>query len=339
MDNALTIGESNNKKESRGSVAVWLRFSSLPIDFTRLTTYPALMMWLILGLISAVFLGLYDVCKKASLRDNAVLPVLFLATVSSALPFVILAILSQWLGMESLGKAYVASVSLQVHGLLMLKSFIVASSWVCAYFAFKHLPITLGAPIRASQPVLTLIGAVILFSERFSVLGWCGMMLTLGAYFALSLVGQKEGVRFVRNRWVGLLLLGTVFGAISSLYDKYLLRHYAPMVVQAYFSLYLVVILGIVFIVCWWPQRRQHTPFQWRWSIPAIGLLLAAADFCYFNALALPGSLIAMLSVVRRSNVLVSFSLGALLFKEKNIRKKALALTGIVIGIILIGLG
>ncbi|MEI8140102.1 MAG: EamA family transporter [bacterium] len=296
-------------------------------------------MWLILGLISAVFLGLYDVCKKASLRENAVLPVLFLATVSTALPFAVLAILSQWLGPESLGRAYVASVSWHVHGLLMLKSLIVASSWVCAYFAYKHLPITLGAPIRAAQPVLTLLGAMLIFSERFSLLGWCGMLTALGSYFALSVVGQKEGVRFVRNGWVGLLLMGAFLGAVSSLYDKYLLCRYAPMVVQAYFSLYLVVILGLVFALCWWPQRHRHTPFQWRWTIPAIGLLLAVADFCYFNALALPGSLIAMLSVVRRGNVLVSFSLGALIFKEKNIRQKAFALTGIVVGIILIGLG
>lgn len=296
-------------------------------------------MWLILGLISAVFLGVYDVCKKASLRNNAVLPVLFLATVSTAMPFAVLTLLSQWLGPDTLGRAYVASVSLHVHGLLMLKSLIVASSWVCAYFAYKHLPLSLGAPIRASQPIVTLIGALVIFSERFSLLGWIGMLTAVGSYFALSLAGEKEGIRFTRNGWVGLLLLGTLLGAVSALYDKYLLCRYAPMVVQAYFSLYLVVILGLVFAICWWPQRRLHTPFQWRWTIPAIGLLLAVADFCYFHALALPGSLIALLSVVRRGNVLISFSLGAVIFKEKNIRQKALALTGIVVGIILIGLG
>jgi len=169
-------------------------------------------MWLMLGLISAVFLGLYDVCKKASLKDNAVLPVLFLATVSTALPFAVLTILSQWLGPDILGRAYVAQVSWRVHGLLMMKSLIVSSSWVCAYFAYKHLPITLGAPIRAAQPVLTLMGAMIIFSERFSLLSWCGIMMAVGSYFALSITGQKEGVRFVRNGWVGLLLLGTLLG-------------------------------------------------------------------------------------------------------------------------------
>ena len=44
-------------------------------------------MWLILAFISATFLGFYDTSKKASLRGNAVLPVLFLNTVFSTLIF------------------------------------------------------------------------------------------------------------------------------------------------------------------------------------------------------------------------------------------------------------
>ncbi len=309
------------------------------VDFAGRSPYPAPIMWLILGLISAFFLGLYDVCKKASLGQNAVLPVLFWATVSAAAPFAVLVVGSYGLGPERLGPAYVEAVPLQVHGLLMLKSLIVASSWVCAYFAFKHLPLSLSAPIRASQPILTLLGALVIFSERFSLMAWAGMSLALGSYFALSLAGRKEGIHFARNGWVGLLLVGTFFGAVSSLYDKFLLCRFKPLVVQAYFSLYLVVIMGVIIALCWWPQRKKHTPFEWRWTIPAIGILLAIADFCYFNALALPGSQIALLSVVRRGNVLVSFSVGAWIFKERNVRHKALALLGILVGIILIGLG
>lgn len=44
-------------------------------------------MWLILAFVSATFLGLYDTSKKASLRNNAVLPVLFLNTVFSTILF------------------------------------------------------------------------------------------------------------------------------------------------------------------------------------------------------------------------------------------------------------
>ena len=44
-------------------------------------------MWLLLAFLSAALLGFYDAFKKKSLRDNAVLPVLFLNTVFSSLIF------------------------------------------------------------------------------------------------------------------------------------------------------------------------------------------------------------------------------------------------------------
>lgn len=44
-------------------------------------------MWLLLAFLSAALLGFYDVFKKKSLRDNAVLPVLFLNTLFSSLIF------------------------------------------------------------------------------------------------------------------------------------------------------------------------------------------------------------------------------------------------------------
>ena len=40
-------------------------------------------MWLLLAFLSAALLGFYDAFKKQSLKDNAVLPVLFLNTVFS----------------------------------------------------------------------------------------------------------------------------------------------------------------------------------------------------------------------------------------------------------------
>ena len=44
-------------------------------------------MWLLLAFLSAALLGFYDAFKKQALKDNAVLPVLFLNTVFSSLIF------------------------------------------------------------------------------------------------------------------------------------------------------------------------------------------------------------------------------------------------------------
>ena len=50
-------------------------------------------MWIILAFLSAALLGFYDVFKKESLKQNAVIPVLLLNTLFSSLiflPFIIL---------------------------------------------------------------------------------------------------------------------------------------------------------------------------------------------------------------------------------------------------------
>jgi transporter family protein len=67
-----------------------------------------------------------------------------------------------------------------------------------------------------------------------------------------------------------------------------------------------------------------------------IGLTLTLADFIYFLALSQQGALISIISTVRRSGVIVSFTLGAFIFKEHRIKEKAIILAGILAGILLI---
>ncbi len=296
-------------------------------------------MWIYLGLISSVLLGLYDVCKKHALNHNAVLPVLFLSTVAGFLPMMLFLAGSRLAPDLMLQlNCYVPVATPSEHLHLLLKAVIVCVSWVLSYFAMKHLPISLFSPIRASGPAWTLLGAVLFFHERPLPMQWAGIAVVFCSYYAFSVIGQKEGVVFHRSKWILYIFLATLIGSISTLYDKYLIQqlHYTPMLVQFWFSFYNVALLG-PFVACvWWPKRREYTPFQWRWSVPAIGLLLVAADFVYFNAVKNPAALIVILSLLRRSSVVVSFAVGAAIFGDVNRRGKAWALAGILAGVILI---
>ncbi len=296
-------------------------------------------MWIALGLISCLFLGFYDIVKKASLKDNAVIPVLFLASSTGAVlftPFII----ASWAGWIEPGHLlYVPAVGGTLHGLIFLKSMLVGSSWIFAYYALKHLPITIVTPIRATGPVWTLFGALILFSERYNIWQWAGIMTVLTFFYIFSLAGRKEGISFMRNKWILYIALATLLGSISTLYDKYLITHYDRMAVQAWFSVYMIPVFLPFLLGMWYPRRKSITPFEWRWTIPVIGILLSLADFAYFYALSYDDALITILSVLRRTSVVVSFAFGALIFKEGNLKHKALALLGILAGVLLIVLG
>ena len=287
------------------------------------------MNWIWLGIFSALLLGVYDLFRKSALTGNAVLPVLWISSASCAAPFVLLMLLGR-----------VPAADAHVHFLLAIKAVIVASSWVLEFFALKHLPISVAAPVRASQPFFTLIGAVTFFGERLSTGRWIGVVLTLVSYFFFSIAGKREGIGFSGNRWIACAFGASLIGACSSLYDKFLLNSRAldPLVVQSWYMLYIVGLLAVILMVLWWPQRKRSTKFQWRWSIPVIGLSLAASDAMYFHALRDPAALIAMLTTIRRANVVIAFGVGAMIFGETNVRPKALALAGIVAGLVLMTL-
>ncbi|MFO8002281.1 MAG: DMT family transporter [Marinilabilia sp.] len=295
-------------------------------------------MWLILTLFSAFFLGFYDILKKVSLRDNAVWPVLFFGALTSTLIFIPLVILSEQGMLQSGDMVYVPRLTAREHWMILLKTFIVLVSWVFNYFALKHLPLTIVTPVRATGPFWTLIGALIIFGEQLSPLMWVGLLLTLFFFFRFSTVGKLEGLSFRKNKWMWFVIIGTLAGAVSGLYDKHILQQIDRLAVQAWFSFYQVILL---LPVLWFVRRKRpsRTPFYWRWTIPLIGLFLVIADFLYFYALSEPESLISVVSALRRSSVIVPFAFGALMYGEKNVKRKAFYLGGILVGVVLLLMG
>ncbi len=288
-------------------------------------------MWLAFAFLSAFLLGFYDVSKKYSLRDNAVIPILFLNTLFCSIIFLPLAFRTPFGGWE-------------MQRYILLKACIVLSSWLLGYIGIKHLPITIVGPINATRPVMILVGALIIFGERLNLWQWAGVMLAILSFFLLSRSGKKEGIDFKHNRWILCTIGASVMGAVSGLYDKYLLASSGGiglprLTVLCWFNIYQAIMMGVMMIALWWPKRKEGTPFQWRWSILFISIFLSIADYSYFYSLSLDGALISVVSMVRRSSVLVSFMLGALLFHEKNLRSKAIDLALVLLSMFLLWLG
>ena len=297
-------------------------------------------MWLLLAFLSAALLGFYDVFKKHSLKDNAVLPVLFLNTIFSSLIFLPFILLSAYTPELLSGTMfYVPVVGWEVHKYVIVKSFIVLSSWILGYFGMIDFPLTIVGPINATRPVMVLVGAMLIFGERLNLYQWVGVSLAILSFFMLSRSGKKEGIDFTHNKWIFFIVAAAVMGAISGLYDKYLMRHLNPMLVQAWYNVYQVFIMCPILALLWYPKRKSTTPFHWKWTIILISVFLCTADFVYFYALSYQDSMISIVSMVRRGSVVVSFLFGALLFREKNLKSKAIDLILVLIGMFFLYLG
>lgn len=298
-------------------------------------------MWLLLAFCSAALLGFYDVFKKKSLSNNAVLPVLALNTLFSSIifiPFILLSHFAPQMLQDSI--FYVPdSGGWEVHKFILLKSFIVLSSWAFGYFGMKHLPLTIVGPINATRPVMTLVGAMLIFGERLNLYQWIGVFMAVISFFMLSRSGKKEGIDFKHDRWIWFVVLAAVLGAVSGLYDKYLMGRFNNMQVQAWYNIYQLFMMGGVLMFLWWSKRKTSTPFRWDWCIILISVFLSAADFVYFYALSMEDSMISIVSMVRRGSVVVSFLFGAMMFHEKNLKSKAIDLLLVLIGMFFLYLG
>ena len=296
--------------------------------------------WLIASIVSAFFLGCYDLSTKHAVRANAVLPVLFFANCVSAAIWLLVMLIARGAPDALPSTLAVASLDWTQHARLALKSLIVALSWMCAYFAVKHLPVSIAAPIRATGPMWTLMGALLLLGERPSWLQLAGIVTTLASFLGLSVAGRAEGLDFRRNKWIGWLIIGTLLNAVSALYDKFLLGRlgFSAATVQAWFSIYLALFflpLAVGWKLRWWPRQEFH----WRGSIVLMSLCLLVADFVYFDALRHPEALISLVSSLRRGSTLVAFAGGLWLFHEANGWRKLPAVLGVVAGIVLALLG
>lgn len=292
-------------------------------------------MWVLYAVISAVGLGFYDVMKKISLKGNNVPVVLWFNTLFGTL--LMSPILIECIARGEFGPGMGATG----HVLIAIKSVIVLSSWILGYFAIKHLPLTIQGPINASRPVMVLVGALLIFGEKLNLLQWAGVLLGFASLFLISRAGSEEGFSFRHSKWLWMSIGATMLGAVSALYDKYLLNTVgmSPLMVQSWYSLYQLLMMSAAVLVLQRLHTQRGTPFHWRWAIIGISVFLTGADLAYFYCLSNPDAMISVVSMIRRGSVLISFFFGVLVLHEKHIRTKLIDLGILLVSLLLLVLG
>lgn len=302
-------------------------------------------MWLLLAFLSAALLGFYDTFKKKALAGNAVIPVLFLNTLFSSLIFLPFILLSGYTDVLNGTIFYATGGGWEVHRYILVKSCIVLSSWVLGYFGMKRLPLTIVGPINATRPVMVLVGAFLVFGERLNGWQWIGVLFAVMSFLLLSRSGKKEGIDFKHDHGIWMIVGAAVLGAVSGLYDKYLMAAPAAggvgldkMTVQSWYNIYQFFMMGAMLMLLWW-RKRASSPFHWDWGIIFVSIFLSAADFAYFYSLSLDGAMISIVSMIRRGSVIVSFLFGAVAFHEKNLKSKFVDLILVLLGMVFLYIG
>lgn len=296
------------------------------------------MTWIILGLGAGIILGIYDFLTKIALRNNGVLEVVFLSSLIGALvwlPF----ILAPDMAIHALRPIGLApeSMSWTEHLAVLPKSLMMVVTWALSYYSVKALPLSISAGVRASGPVWTAIGAYVFLGEILSPMQWAGIMLAMAAYYYFSLIGKKEGIHAQSNIWVLCMLAATLLSSANALYDKYILVNLNLDLasVQAYSAIQRAALAA-----CLLPFVLRRVTFRGllteNWAITALAVAYVVAEFVYLWSVNSEGALISVISILRRTNLIMVFALSALLLRENNVPQKIVAIGVVLMGICLV---
>ncbi len=289
-------------------------------------------MWVVLSLISAVLLGFYDIFKKQTVVNNAIIPVLFYSTMVSGLMFLPLVLLSQFKPYvfegEFMQKLFIEPLTLRQHLLIMGKTALILASWMFSYSAMKHLPITVVGPVNQLRPAISVILLFLIFQEKLTWLQWTGVVLAIVSFYLMNRSGKLEGIHFKSNKWVYMLLGSAILVALSGVYDKFLLskENISPSTIQAWYTIYDFLMMALMFLFIWLPKRKEQ-PFEWRWGIVAMAVFVTVADVIYLTGLKQDAAVVVLIPLILYGvRLVVSFIYGIFGFKEKNIRSKLVPL-------------
>ena len=289
-------------------------------------------MWVVLSLISAVLLGFYDIFKKQTVVNNAIIPVLFYSTLVSGLMFLPFVLLSQFKPYifegDFMQKLFIEPLTARQHLLIMGKTALILCSWMFSYSAMKHLPITVVGPVNQLRPAISVILLFLIFQEKLTWLHWTGVVLAIVSFYLMNRSGKLEGIHFKSNKWVYMLLGSAILVALSGVYDKFLLskESISPSTIQAWYTIYDFLMMALMFFIIWLPKRKEQ-PFEWRWGIVAMAVFVTVADVIYLTGLAQEAAVVVLIPLILYGvRLVVSFIYGIFGFKEQNIKSKIIPL-------------
>ena len=277
-------------------------------------------MWLWLSVGSALLLGVYDVAKKQALKRNSVYWILLCATALTSL------FLSPFL----------SAGPITDHYRLMFKAVLVSVSWISGLKAMECLPLTTVSTIKASRPMFVVIFSILLFGERLNLVQWLGVAVVMAALFLSTRSSHHDTDKMTSAKGVFYMIVSVLSGAASALWDKHIMQSMEPLFVQSWTNVYITILLALVLLVQFLVDRKNFQPLTWDWKLLLIAVLITVADALYFFAVKEPDALLSIISMIRRTSVVVTFLGGVLILKEGHVRDKAHVLVLMLVGVALL---
>ena len=279
-------------------------------------------MYIFLVLLSAIFLGCYEIFKKVGLKKSSVYEVLFLYCLCGF-------ILSLMFIKDALDVSFVGI------GLLFIKSCIIVVNWILVMKAMEKLDVGVTTPFGLFTSILVMILSYFIYDEKITLIH-LGSMFFIGlGIFLVTKIDSSEN----RNKGHFLsyvyLILGTSLGAISSLLDKYLIDYKGLdfKSILFWFFLFNSLIYGVIYYVK--EKKIDIKKIRDNYWVLFIAISIFLADVTYYLSIGCDNAQLSLISILRKLSIVVATILASVFLKEKNLLKKIGILFLMLIGVAL----
>ena len=194
--------------------------------------------------------------------------------------------------------------------------------------------------VRGTGPLLTVVGAYILFAETFSLVQWIGVVTLLAGIFGLAAYNLRylETERDTLHLALGLAVLTGAFVALYTTYDAYGIRATAdPFTFLAWFFMIDGIVMPPIAYARW--RRMAHPPAVA--PLMLRGIVGGVVAFLSFGSIMLATRLdkVGEAAVLRETSTVFAAIIGWLVLKETVGPRRIALMALIALGAVIVEMG
>ena len=284
------------------------------------------MLWISSAILSAVFAGLTSILAKCGIKKTD-------SDLATALRTIVVLIFS-WIMVFIVGsQATIKDVSLTSLIFLILSGLATGASWICYFKALSMGDINKVVPIDKSSTILTVLLAIICFSETSNLLVKLIATLILGVGIFLMVEKKQSQAKAQGKSWMIYAVLSAVFAALTSILAKVGITGVES-------NLGTAIRTGVVLILSWVIvfARGKHKSLKTLDKKELIfiglsGLATGASWLCYYYAIG--HGVVSVVVPIDKLSIIVTVAFSFFVFKEKLSKKAFLGLALMVVGTLL----
>ena len=281
-------------------------------------------MWLLMAVLSAFFAGVTAVLAKCGIKKTD-------SDLATALRTVVVLVFS-WLMVFVVGSQdTIGRIAPRSLLFLVLSGLATGASWRCYFKALSLADVNKVAPIDKSSTILTVLIAIVCFSEteHLAVKLTGTALLAVGIYLMVERKAVTGG-KASGGRWLVYAVFSAVFAALTSILAKVGIEGIESNLGTAIRTVVVLIMAWVVVFVKGRQAQLRSLDRREALFIALSGIATGASWLCYYYAI--QNGVVSVVVPIDKMSILVTVIFSALFLKEKVSRKAAAGLALMLCG-------